>query len=409
MPISPRSSFTVGLQALRANPLRTLLSTLGIVMGVGAMVSVLSMGDGVEAFARAQIEETTDLLGVAIVPATQADIDGQLVRREDILTFTREDARALDGAVPGEHKVALVTAGAVMVSLDAAAAPRGFRVIGGLATYFRDAKMTTVAGRTFADTDTAVTVLNERAASVVARDSEAPSKAVGRVLRMNGSTFTVIGVVSGGLQASALEAYVPVGDAARAIPGTRAPTLALVAPRIEDVERLRSEAEHWMAARYGAKWKDRATVNTNQSRVAQVASVILVFKLLMGAITGVSLLVGGIGIMNVLLASVAERTREIGVRKATGARNRDVLIQFLSESVVITGAGAAAGVGLGLSIAFLAAAVMRAKTKALVHAAITPATILIAAGLSVAIGIAFGLYPALRAARLSPIEAIRHE
>jgi len=101
MPISARSSLTVGLQALRANPLRTLLSTLGVVMGVGAMVSVLSMGDGVEAFARAQIEETTDLLAVAIVPATQANIDGQLVRREDILTFTREDARALDGAVPG--------------------------------------------------------------------------------------------------------------------------------------------------------------------------------------------------------------------------------------------------------------------------------------------------------------------
>jgi len=148
MPISPRSSLTVGLQALRANPLRTLLSTLGVVMGVGAMVSVLSMGDGVEAFARAQIEETTDLLAVAIVPATQANIDGQLVRREDILTFTHEDARALDGAVPGEHRVALVTAGAVMVLLDTAAAPRGFRVIGSLATHFRDARMTTVAGRT---------------------------------------------------------------------------------------------------------------------------------------------------------------------------------------------------------------------------------------------------------------------
>ena len=409
MPISPRSSLTVGLQALRANPLRTLLSTLGVVMGVGAMVSVLSMGDGVEAFARAQIEETTDLLAVAIVPATQANIDGQLVRREDILTFTHEDARALDGAVPGEHRVALVTAGAVMVLLDTAAAPRGFRVIGSLATHFRDARMTTVAGRTFTDADTGVVVLNERAAGVVARDSLAPAKAVGRALRLNGSTFTVIGVVAGGPQASALDAYVPVDDAARAIPGTRAPTLALVAPRIEDVERIRGDAERWMAARYGARWKDRATVNTNQTRVDQVAKAMLVFKLLMGAITGVSLLVGGIGIMNVLLASVAERTREIGVRKATGARNRDVLIQFLSESVVITGAGAAAGVGLGLGISFLAAAVMRAKTKAPVHAAITPATILVAAGLSVAIGIAFGLYPALRAARLSPIDAIRHD
>ncbi len=409
MPISARSSLNVGLDALRANPLRALLSALGVVMGVGAMVSVLSMGDGVEAFARAQIEETTDLLGVAIVPATQADIDGQLVRREDILQFTRADARALDSAVAGEHKVALVASGAAMVTLDPAAPPRGFRVIGALATHFRDAKMTTVAGRTFVDGDTGVVVLNERAADAVARDSAAPRAAVGRALRLNGNTFTVIGVVSGGPQASALDAYVPVDEAAHAIPGSHAPTLALVAPRIEDVERIRGDAERWMAVRYGAKWKERASVNTNQSRVAQVASVILVFKLLMGAITGVSLLVGGIGIMNVLLASVAERTREIGVRKATGARNRDVLIQFLSESVVITGAGAAVGVGLGLGIAFLAAAVMRAKTKALVHAAITPATILIAAGLSVTIGIVFGLYPAVRAARLSPIEAIRHE
>jgi putative ABC transport system permease protein len=219
----------------------------------------------------------------------------------------------------------------------------------------------------------------------------------------------VIGVVSGGPQATALAAIVPVSDAARAIPGTRAPTLALVAPRIEDVDQFRGEAERWMAARYGAKWKDRAEVSTNQSRVDQVATVIRVFKLLMGAITGVSLLVGGIGIMNVLLAAVAERTREIGVRKATGARDRDVLIQFLSESVVITGAGATVGVALGLGIAFLAAAIMRAQTHATVHAAITPGTILVAAGLSVAIGIGFGLYPALRASRLSPIEAIRHE
>jgi putative ABC transport system permease protein len=409
MPISSRSSLTVGLEALRANPLRTLLSTLGVVMGVGAMVSVLAMGDGVEQFARAQIEQTTDLLAVVIVPATQANIDGQLVRRDDILKFTRADAVALDSAIPGEHPIALVTSGAVMVSLDTVSPPRGFGVIGALATHFKAAGMTTVAGRTFTDSDTGVVVLNERAAGVVARDSAAPAKAVGLTLRLNGNPFTVIGVVSGGPRATALGAFVPVDDAARAIPGTRAPTLALTAPRIEDVARIKSDAERWMAARYGTKWKDRAEVSTNQSRVNQVATVIRVFKLLMGAITGVSLLVGGIGIMNVLLAAVAERTREIGVRKATGARDRDVLIQFLSESVVITGAGATVGVALGLGIAFLAAAIMRAQTHATVHAAITPGTILVAAGLSITIGIVFGLYPALRASRLSPIEAIRHE
>jgi putative ABC transport system permease protein len=150
-------------------------------------------------------------------------------------------------------------------------------------------------------------------------------------------------------------------------------------------------------------------VRTNQARVEQVATGMLVFKLLMGAITGVSLLVGGIGIMNVLLASVAERTREIGIRKAAGARDRDILVQFLAEAVTITGAGATVGVALGLAIAFLTAWIMRLQTNAPVHAAVTPGTILFAAGLSVLIGLVFGLYPALRAARLSPIDAIRHE
>jgi putative ABC transport system permease protein len=143
--------------------------------------------------------------------------------------------------------------------------------------------------------------------------------------------------------------------------------------------------------------------------VEQLTQALLVFKILMGAITGVSLLVGGVGIMNVMLAAVIERTREIGVRKAMGARNRDILVQFLAESVAITSTGAAMGVLLGLGIAFLAAAIMRLQTQAPVHAAVTLSTVLVAAVASVIVGITFGLYPALRASRLSPIDAIRHE
>ncbi|MCC7003347.1 MAG: ABC transporter permease [Gemmatimonadaceae bacterium] len=410
MSISARSSLTVGLEALRANPLRTLLSTLGVVMGVAAMVSVLSIGDGVEAFARGQIEKTTDLLGISVSSRTTANVDGQFVRRPDAIQFTRADAESLLAVVQGETKTAMTTMGAALVQLDSAAAPRGFGMLGVLSTHFAFAELPFLAGAPFADTDTAVVVLNSRAAGVVARDSLAPEQALGATVVFNGNAHRVVGVLKSTSDPRAqLTAFVPVDDAARSMTGMRAPNIIFAAPAIEEVDRMRKEAETWLASRYGEKWKERVEVETNQARVKQVATGMLVFKLLMGAITGVSLLVGGIGIMNVLLAAVAERTREIGIRKAMGARNRDILVQFLSESVTITSFGAAIGVALGLGIAFLTAWIMRVQTKAPVEAAVTPGTILVVAGLSVAIGLTFGLYPARRAAGLSPIDAIRHE
>ena len=135
----------------------------------------------------------------------------------------------------------------------------------------------------------------------------------------------------------------------------------------------------------------------------------LVFKLVMGAIAGISLLVGGIGIMNILLASVAERTREIGIRKAAGARQRHVLLQFLAESVAITGIGSVLGVILGLAGAFGITAGIRHLTDAPLYAAFTWQSVAVAAAAALLVGLVFGTYPARRAARLSPIEASRHE
>lgn len=148
---------------------------------------------------------------------------------------------------------------------------------------------------------------------------------------------------------------------------------------------------------------------TGAERLAQMEQGMAVFKLAMGAFASISLIVGGIGIMNVLLAGVAERTREIGIHKATGARDRDILRQFLAESIAIATVGSALGAVLGVSGAFLVTWVIRARTEALVYAAVTLPTLAICALIAVVIGVVFGMVPAVRAARLSPIDAIRHD
>lgn len=409
MPGLPQRSLSVGLDALFANPLRTLLSTLGVVMGVAAMVAVLSMGDGAERFAREQMERTTDLLAVAVTPRQTVQVDGQFVRREDIVAFTAADARGLAASIPGVRRAGLGTAAPVLVTLAPGAAPRGFTVRAILASDAEAEARGIAVGRWFTDADTAVVVLSARAASAVAGDSASAAAALGRAVGLQGEAHRVIGVLAESPDEAGLEAFVPVTDAARALGPRAVPQMTLTAERVEDVEAVRAATERWAAERFGPAWGERLTVATRRGRVEQAATGMRIFKLLMGAITGVSLLVGGVGIMNVLLASVAERTREIGIRKATGARDRDILVQFLSESVAITASGAALGVATGLAIAHVSAWVMRSQTQAPIYPAVTAETILFAAGASVLIGLVFGLYPARRAARLSPIDAIRHE
>jgi putative ABC transport system permease protein len=205
---------------------------------------------------------------------------------------------------------------------------------------------------------------------------------------------------------------VPLADADGAMVPASTPrprTLHLLAQRVEDVAALRDLAIGWATGRNPA-WADQVVVAaTGRQRLETINQGILIFKILMGAFTAISLVVGGIGIMNVLLASVIERTREIGVRRSVGAKRRDLLLQFLAESVAISVVGALLGAALGIAAAFAATAVMRAKTGALVFAAVTWETVAVSIGAALVVGLVFGVYPALRAARLSPVEAVHYE
>ncbi len=401
-----RHATTIGIRSLTASPLRSLLATLGVTIGTAALVAVLAVGDGVEAFARDQIAATTDLLQIAVVPSTMVAADQLYLPRRDTVELAAPDRDALGALVPRGTRLSLIRNGGTWVTGLVGDSARGSAIW--TADNPRPTATDSVrVGRWFTaaeiDEGAAVAIVSP----ALARLGGPPDGAVGRTVMLGGTPFTILAVAAGA-DSLRLAARIPLAAYSAAVPPPMRRPVTLVAEvtTIEAVPAALEAITTWAEARAP---EGALTVQNRTDRGAQVRQAMLVFKLLMGAITGISLLVGGIGIMNTLLASVFERTREIGIRRATGARRRDIVAQFLAESVAITGLGSAVGLLLGFAAAFGISAVIRARSEAPVHAAFTLSTLLIAAGSAIAVGLLFGAYPAVRASRLSPIDAIRTE
>ena len=409
------ASIAVGFETLRGNPLRTMLSTLGVIMGVAALVSVLSLGDGMQNFAREQIERTTDFQSIAVSPQLFRRVDGQSFARTDAVRFDARDAEALADTLGPSARISMALTGAALVTTGADTTPRAAEVMGALANVFEVNSLTVAEGRAFSREDVMaaapVAVLSHRLATDFAR-GRTLAALIGDTLLFHGTPRVVIGVLAPREEETRRGAIMPFGAATAAMAPAlvgRPTTMQVRAANIEELDAVKASTQRWLASRYGGAWGERISVATDERRVDQVQQGMLIFKLFMGALTGISLVVGGIGIMNVLLVSVVERTREIGIRKATGARHRHIFLQFLSESVAITGAGSIVGIVLGLAVAYGATAVMRSMSRAEIHAGVSASTIVVALGASALVGIVFGIYPALKAARLTPIEAMHTE
>jgi putative ABC transport system permease protein len=238
-------------------------------------------------------------------------------------------------------------------------------------------------------------------------NAEADSLLLGKTLVAQDRPYTIVGILNGDGTGTP-RIVVPIDMAGDFGSPEAYPTFTIRAKEIEGVQPIVEQIKGWLDGRFGDS--DRHfSIATSRQRVEQIAQGMLVFKLALGAIAAISLIVGGIGIMNVLLASVAERTREIGVRKAAGARKSDILIQFLAEAVSITGFGALIGTLLGLAASAAIIVGIKSFTGAPVGVAYTGLSVALAAVAAIVIGIVFGMFPALRASRLSPVDAIRHE
>lgn len=403
----------IALATLRENPLRTLLSTLGVIIGVAALVSVLVIGDGMERLGREEVERTTGVQSVVLTPLVSDEINGEPVARTDYPIFSPSDATEA-ARVSGAASVDLQLTDSAIVN-----GPGGRRssatINATLATNLEFSSLEFAAGRYFTEIEASrrspVAVVSHRLAEELVLPGHVLEGLLDQRILINGEPFRVVGLLASYPGERRRFAYVPLQSAHAVMSPSavhRAPVLYLKARTIEEVARVEAHSGDWLAQRFG-RWEQRVKVETSAARLAQVSRGVTTFKLFLGAITGISLVVGGIGIMNVLLASVAERTREIGVRIAIGARKRDIVAQFLAESVVITGAGSVVGIALGIATTWILTAIMKANTEARIDAVLSLSSVGIAVAAAVIVGLCCGLYPALRASRLSPIDAIRND
>lgn len=399
-------SFWLAFQNIRSNLFHTLLSVLGIVIGVAALVSILSLIDGMEQAAREQITQTTSVNAIIIQTNTHKQVNGVRLRKDTFAVLTYKQIKQLSQSLSKPvGRFQMRTSMNVEVKLDT-------QHIGAYAwalAYPVWPDSASFQGRLLSaaliDAGDSVVVVNH--AFVKAADVKDDRELIGRMLNINGKSLSIIGVSLEPKNESP-QIYFPITLLTHKQLYAHVPDIYLDARNTEDIPQLKTEITAWLDKNI-ENASGNFTLITNDFRISQAAQGFLLFKIVMGMIVGISVIVGGVGVMNVLLISVTERTAEIGIRKAVGANRRDIVLLFLSESITVSAFGSLLGLIAGTLFTMAAVPVIKSLTKIPFQAAYTFDTFLVISIISVLVGIVFGTYPAIRASRLDPVEAIRHE
>jgi putative ABC transport system permease protein len=391
-------AFRVAVTALQANRLRSLLTMLGVIIGVGAVVVLVAIGTG----AKQEVEDQVNSLGANLVILVPGQLEFGSAPTRSRLELADADRLGRALGQPGEVAVQLASGESVRaggnsafttVSGTNAAVPRVFVRPVGRGAYLRDSDV---------DTRRRVAVIGPDLADALF-DGADP---LGRSVAIGGVRFRVIGVfeaLGGGAFGANRDSdvHIPVTAAQRLFDDRRIDALAVKAPATEAIDAVSATSLAYLQDRYPG---EEFSAVTQDQILGTVGRILGLLTTVLAAIAAISLLVGGVGVSNIMLVSVRERTREIGLRKAVGARQRDVLVQFLIEAVMLTTIGGVLGIALGVGGALALSAAIEQ-----LPAVITWWSPALAFGVSAAVGVFFGVVPARRAGRLDPVVALRSE
>jgi putative ABC transport system permease protein len=400
---------TVALEALRANRLRSFLTMLGIIIGVAAVIAMVAFGRGAERAVNERIAALGTTL-VSVLPG-QARGTGGIASATDRADLTLDDAAAIEER--GQYVLAVQPEMSRQLQVQYGNRNVNTTVVGTSANYLEVRNFKLAAGRMFSSGEDAggrrVLVMGPEVADGLGVIS--PDAIIGETIRVNGVQFQVIGVLvskgqGGGFGNPDDQVLIPVRTAQdRVIGGDRLRSINLLATSESDLPLTMAEVQKILRREHRLRpgQSDDFRIRNQSDFLTTLGETRQTFTLLLAGIAAVSLFVGGIGIMNIMLVSVTERTREIGVRKALGATQQTILAQFLIEAVVLCVLGGIAGIVIGGGTAVLLREVFGMNT------AVDPSSIVVAFLFSAGVGLGFGVWPAKRAASLDPIEALRYE